>query len=155
MRGCAALLAAVMMFSPMAARALDFDKSELRIETEAGKTYQFDIELARTPEQMEQGLMFRTKLAPDAGMLFLNDSPQPLQMWMKNTLIPLDMLFIDESGKIVNIEADAQPKTLTTHPSKGPVAAALELNGGTAARLDIQPGDRVVFEAFHNTGMDD
>jgi uncharacterized membrane protein (UPF0127 family) len=88
--------------------------------------------------------MFRTVLQPDSGMLFVNREPRPMSMWMKNTLIPLDMVFFTADGRIVNIEANAAPETLQSRSSKGPVKGVLELPGGTAATLGIRPGDRVV-----------
>jgi len=116
-----------------------FSKSKLVIETAKGK-FPFDIELALTPPQMEQGLMFRRSLAADAGMLFDYGDPQPIAMWMKNTLIPLDMLFIDADGHVVHIAERAVPQSTMTISSEKPVRAVLELNGGTAARLGIEAG---------------
>jgi uncharacterized membrane protein (UPF0127 family) len=92
--------------------------------------------------------MFRQSLAPDAGMLFDFGSPSRAMMWMKNTLIPLDMLFVDAQGRIVNIHERAVPGSLATIAAAAPVRAVIELNGGTAARLQIRPGDRVIFPIF-------
>ncbi|MGQ0674930.1 MAG: DUF192 domain-containing protein [Rhodospirillales bacterium] len=119
-----------------------FEKSELVIES-AGARHRFAIEVARTPDQLQQGLMFRARMAPDAGMLFLYHPPQPVAMWMLNTLIPLDMLFIAADGRVVDIRERAVPGSTATIESAGPVRAVLELNGGTAARLGLKPGDRV------------
>ena len=129
------------------AQLAQFPKSELTIETAKGP-HKFAVEVATTPEQMEQGLMFRQSLAPDAGMIFDFKSPQPAMMWMKNTLIPLDMLFVDAQGRIVNIHERAVPGSLETIGSGAPVRAVIELNGGSAARLGIKPGDRVVYPIF-------
>ena len=115
----------------------------------AGGPHKFTVEVATTPAQMEQGLMFRRSLAPDAGMLFDYGAPSPAMMWMKNTLIPLDMLFVDAAGRIVNIHERAVPGSLATIAATAPVRAVIELNGGTAARLGIRPGDRVEFPIFH------
>jgi uncharacterized membrane protein (UPF0127 family) len=135
--------AALMCHSGWAwAQLAQFPKAELTIETSKGR-HKFAIEVATTPEQMEQGLMFRKSLAPDAGMIFDFKTPQPAMMWMKNTLIPLDMLFVDAQGRIVNIHERAVPGSLETIGSGAPVRAVIELNGGTAARLGIKPGDRV------------
>lgn len=142
----ALLAAALIGLAP--ARALEFATSELRIETAAGGSYRFTVELAVTPEQMARGLMFRTELAEDAGMLFVLDRERPMAFWMKNTLIPLDMLFIDRSGRIVRIHERAVPLSTTSIPSGQPVKAVLEINGGLSARLGIRPGDRVVHEVF-------
>ncbi len=114
----------------------------------AGGPHKFTVEVATTPAQMEQGLMFRHSLAPDAGMLFDYGTPSPAMMWMKNTLIPLDMLFVDAAGRIVNIHERAVPGSLETIAAAEPVRAVIELNGGTAARLGIRPGDRVEFPIF-------
>ncbi len=130
-----------------AAGHVAMETSELIIESAAGR-HRFQVELATTPEQHMRGLMFREALAPDAGMLFVYAGERPVGMWMKNTLIPLDMLFIDGAGRIVNIVERTAPGSLKIIPSAGPVRGVLELNGGTAARLDIMPGDRVVHPMF-------
>ena len=136
---------------PTVARAqlAQFPSAALTILTASG-SHKFTIELATTPEQMAQGLMFRRSLAPDAGMLFDYQTPSMATMWMKNTLIPLDMLFVDAGGQIVNIHERAVPGSLETIPAAAPVRAVIELNGGTAARLGIRPGDRVVYPLFGN-----
>ena len=126
-----------------------FPKSELTIISATGP-HRFKVELAETPAQMTQGLMFRTSLAPDAGMLFDYRRPTPATMWMRNTLIPLDMLFVDAQGRIVNIHERAVPQSLDVIAAAEPVRAVIELNGGTAARLGIEPGDRVVHPIFGN-----
>ncbi len=95
--------------------------------------------------------MFRQSLAPDAGMLFDFVTPSRAMMWMKNTLIPLDMLFVDGQGRIVNIHERAVPGSLDTIAAAAPVRAVIELNGGTAARLGIRPRDRVIFPIFAGT----
>ncbi|MCC6470211.1 MAG: DUF192 domain-containing protein [Alphaproteobacteria bacterium] len=140
-RAFIALAACIALAAPAAA-VVTFEKSELTIESD-GKSHHFTIEIARTPEQSQQGLMFRAKMAADAGMLFLYDPPQPVSMWMYQTILPLDMLFIGADGKVVNIRERAVPGSTDTIPSAGPVRAVLELNGGTVARLKLKPGDRV------------
>lgn len=125
-----------------------FERSGLIIETAKGQQHRFDIELAVTPEQQAQGLMFRQQMAPDAGMLFLYDRPQGIAMWMKNTLIPLDMLFVDSKGRITGIEERTVPFSTQTIESPGLASAVLELNAGTAERLGIRVGDRLVHPAF-------
>lgn len=125
-----------------------FERGSLTIETAAGETHAFTVELAHTPAQMAQGLMYRRALPRDAGMLFLYGRDIMATMWMKNTLIPLDMLFITREGRIANIAERTVPQSLRTISADRPVAAVLELNGGTAARLGIKEGDRVVHPAF-------
>ena len=134
-------------FGPVAAQLAQFPTAELTIVTGSGP-HKFKVEVATTPAQLEQGLMFRKKLAPDAGMIFDFKAPQPAMMWMKNTLIPLDMLFVDGEGRIVSLHERAVPGSLETIGSGAPVRAIIELNGGTAARLGIKPGDRVLFPIF-------
>ena len=126
-----------------------FATSELTIVSATGP-HRFTVEVAETPEQMEQGLMFRRAMAPDAGMLFEYKTPIVATMWMRNTLIPLDMLFVDTQGRIVNIHERAVPQSLDVIAAAGPVRAVIELNGGTAARLGIVPGDLVRHPFFGN-----
>jgi hypothetical protein len=125
-----------------------FPTGTLSIETADGETHDFTVEIAETPDQRAQGLMFRRQMDADAGMLFLFGRSEERAMWMKNTLIPLDMLFIDEVGKIVRIEQRTVPHSLRAIVSGGPVSAVLELNAGTASRLVIEPGDQVRHPAF-------
>ena len=132
---------------PAAAQLARFPTAELTIVT-GGGPHKFKVEVATTPEQLEQGLMFRQNLAADSGMIFDFKAPQPAMMWMKNTLIPLDMLFVDAKGQIVNIHERAVPGSLDTIAAAAPVRAVVELNGGTAARLGIRPGDKVLFSIF-------
>jgi uncharacterized membrane protein (UPF0127 family) len=113
--------------------------------------HEFFIEIAITPEQRSQGLMFRTEMAPNAGMLFLYGEPQIITMWMANTLIPLDMIFIDADGRIVSIAERTVPESRATIPSEAPAIAVLELVGGTADRLGIVPTDVVLHHFFGNT----
>lgn len=144
-----AVLFGMLMLAALPAAALEsFQKSTLTVETASGGKFRFDVELALTPAQQAQGLMFRQTMADDAGMLFIYDRVQPASFWMKNTLIPLDMLFIGADGRIVNIHDRAVPQSLDSVNSAGPVKAILELNGGMSARLGIRPGDRVVHATF-------
>jgi uncharacterized membrane protein (UPF0127 family) len=113
----------------------------LTIRSASGE-HRFAAEVAATPEQQERGLMFRRELAPDHGMIFPYGPPQTVGFWMKNTLIPLDMLFIRADGTIARI-ATATPLSLDTVGSGEPVAAVLEIRGGRAAELGIRAGDRV------------
>ncbi len=125
-----------------------FETSEIVIETQDGKRHDFRVELALTGRQRMQGLMYRPKLAPGAGMLFDYGRETPIAMWMKNTIVPLDMLLIGADGVIVNIAERTVPGSLAPIPSDGPVRAVLEVNAGTTARLGIKPGDRVSHRIF-------
>ena len=144
--GCL-LLAFACAALPAAAQLVTFEKSELTIDTASGK-HRFTVELAKTPRQMAQGLMYRRSLPADAGMLFEFRTPQIASFWMKNTLIPLDMVFIAADGRVVGIHERAVPLSEEPIVSSDPVLAVLELNGGTAARLGIVPGDRVEHAFF-------
>jgi uncharacterized membrane protein (UPF0127 family) len=131
------LLAAISLSRPAAADSL--------IIHAGASAYKFQVELATTEEARARGLMFRKSMAPNAGMLFFYPAEQPVAFWMKNTLIPLDMLFIKANGNIVHIAANAVPEDETPIPSNEPVLAVLEINGGTAAALGIKEGDRVQY----------
>lgn len=112
-------------------------------ETLAVNGSRFEVEVARTPQEQENGLMFRRKLAPNHGMLFLFSPPRDVGMWMKNTYVPLDMFFI-RGGKIVRIAENATPESLKLISSGQPVSAVLEVPGGTAQRIGVKAGDKVV-----------
>lgn len=111
----------------------------------ADKSYRFDVEVARTIEEQRQGLMFRTNLPADGGMLFVYDKPQIASFWMKNTVIPLDMIFIRVDGSIDRIAENTIPESLEPVASGGEVAAVLEVAGGTAARLGIDESATVTW----------
>jgi hypothetical protein len=141
------LLLGIVQIGDGGARAqgsVAFGHGELDIQSATGR-HHFAVELATASDQQIQGLMFRRSLAPDAGMLFLYTEDHDIQMWMKNTLIPLDMIFIRADGSVINIAERAVPQSLATIGSQGPARAVLEVNGGTAARLGIKPGDHVLF----------
>ena len=114
----------------------------------AGGRYAFQVEVARNDADRAQGLMYRRNLAPDRGMLFDFARVQPISMWMQNTYIPLDMIFIRADGTIARVAENAEPLSTRTIPSGEPVLAVLEVIGGTAARLGIKPGDRVEHPLF-------
>lgn len=126
---------------------ITFPTSELTIES-GGKQHRFNVEFADTDERRALGLMYRTTLAADAGMLFDFKVDQPVAMWMRNTRLPLDMLFIRRDGRIANIAQRTVPFSETSIYSSGPVRGVLELNGGTAERLGLKPGDRVMHPMF-------
>ncbi|MBU0795857.1 MAG: DUF192 domain-containing protein, partial [Alphaproteobacteria bacterium] len=115
-----------------------FERSALIIETVDGRQHRFTIELAVTPEQQARGLMYRERMDGDAGMLFVYDRSERISMWMKNTIIPLDMIFVDAAGRIIGIEERTIPFSTQTIESPGRALAVLELNAGTASRLNIQ-----------------
>jgi uncharacterized membrane protein (UPF0127 family) len=125
----------------------DFARTTVRIETPSGRAHRFEVYVARTDREHMQGLMYVEDLPADQGMLFPYAPPRPAAMWMKNTLIPLDMLFIRADGTVANVIADAAPQSLDSRRSDGPVAFVLELNGGTAARLGIAAGARIHLDA--------
>lgn len=125
-----------------------FATSEATIVTASGNRYPFRVELARTPDERAQGLQGRKALAADAGMLFEFETPQPVAMWMKDTYVSLDMIFIAADGRIVNIARDTTPQSLAVLESAAPVMGVLEVRAGTTARLGIRPGDRVVHKIF-------
>ena len=127
---------------------VQFETGQLSIETAAGDAHEIEIELAEAPEQLAQGLMFRREMPADHGMLFVFRPLRVVTMWMKNTYIPLDMLFIDRDGQIVRIAERTIPLSLRTISSESPVRAVLELNAGTAQRLGIRPGDHIRHPAF-------
>lgn len=138
--------------SSAGAPPVTFPQSRLVIETDEGRHLPFIVDLATTPEQRRRGLMFRQSLAADAGMLFVWDRPAFQTMWMKNTPLPLDMLFLDRNGTIVQIEANTTPLSTAFITSVEPVQAILEINAGTARLLAIEPGDRVLHPFLGNTG---
>jgi len=108
----------------------------------ASGDHRFTVDIARTPAQQEHGLMFVRSLPPNRGMIFPYDPPQQVAFWMKNTLIPLDIIFIDARGRIIRI-ADAKPLDETPLPSGEPAAAVLEIRGGRSAELGVKAGDKV------------
>lgn len=124
-----------------------FPRSALEIVTAKDK-HAFEVWIADTPERQRQGLMFVRDLPASQGMLFVNDSPRVSSFWMKNTYIPLDMLFVDARGRIVEIFANTAPLSLTPVGAQTPVRAVLELRGGESARRGIRKGDRVRHSAF-------
>jgi uncharacterized membrane protein (UPF0127 family) len=128
---------------------LTYPRSSLVIAA-GGRDLKFEVELALDDAHRSHGLMFRKKLGPYEGMLFDFYQEMPVSFWMKNTLIPLDMLFIAADGTIKHIHANAVPMTTDAIPSQYPVRAVLEINGGSAALLGIKPGDKVKHAIFGN-----
>jgi uncharacterized membrane protein (UPF0127 family) len=125
-----------------------FPSERIAIETRGARRYVFEAWRADTVETRAQGLMFVEHLAPEQAMIFVYDPPQNVSMWMRNTYIPLDMLFADPAGCIVQVAANTTPLSLETIRARQPVAYVIEVAGGTAAARGIGVGDRVVrFEA--------
>ncbi len=140
------LLAAAFIFSPLA-YATESLQSEVVIQT-AKKEIVITVEIADTPFTRARGLMYRDSLAEGHGMLFIFEAVQPVTMWMKNTYIPLDILFLDEQGRIVHIAYSTTPLSLSYISSRFPVLGALEVNAGFARKEGISVGDRVLHPAF-------
>ena len=153
------LLLTVLLLAPLAARA-QYDEpkgpqptlptEKLAIVTKDGVKHMFTVEVAATPQQQMTGEMFRTSVPEDGGMLFDWGTPRESPMWMKNTLVPLDMVFINQDGTIRAIAENTVPESLATIPSHGPVRATLELAGGVTAKLGITVGDKVEARTFGN-----
>ena len=148
-------LAFLIVLFPLAAWAQtaaqpELPKEPLVIVTKDGTHHPFDVEVAKTPEQQEIGLMFRKTVPPDGGMLFNWDQPRESTMWMRNTVSPLDMLFINADGTVRRVVTDTVPESLAMISSRGPVLATLELAAGTAQRLGIHAGDKVEQRIFGN-----
>jgi uncharacterized membrane protein (UPF0127 family) len=135
-------LAGWVLFCAMALAAIDgaalekFQTTQLRVGNQALK-----VELAITEAQRMQGLMYRDRLGPNDGMLFVFDAPEYQSMWMKNTLLPLSVAFIAPDGTILNVE-EMEPQTLNPHMSAGPALYALEMNKGWFASHGLKPGDK-------------
>jgi uncharacterized membrane protein (UPF0127 family) len=148
-RALLGILAALLLLARVEAApgSTTFDETPLAIDTPSGR-HEFRVEMAVSPEQRAQGLMFRESLAEDRGMLFDFGKPHRAAMWMRNTYVPLDMLFIAADGRIEQITADTQPLSDVVIASREPVRAVLELRGGVSAKLGIKPGDRVLHPLF-------
>lgn len=124
------------------------EKPPLTIDAGKGKPHHFSVELALTPDEQEKGLMLRKNLAADAGMLFYFKHERIIDMWMRHTLIPLDMVFISKEGIIIKITKNAVPNSLDRITSGKPVVAVLELNGGTSDKLLLVEGNKVHYPPF-------
>jgi uncharacterized protein len=154
------LLLATLLSLPLARAEADeptkaqstLPKEKLVIATKDGKRHTFQVEMAMTPQEQRVGLMFRKSVPPDGGMLFDWGTPRDVPMWMENTLVPLDMVFINADGTIRAIAENTVPESLANIPSHGPVLATLELAGGTTAKLNIVVGDKVLQRVFGNAG---
>jgi len=144
----AALAAFTLSYATYAA-AIVCDPGKIEIITGQGNQT-FSIEIADDPDEQARGLMFRPALSTDAGMLFIFDQPRQANFWMRNTMIPLDMIFIDDTGKVDSIAERTDTYSEQVSSSKGDVRAVLEINGGLSRQLGIGPGSQVIHQAFEN-----
>jgi uncharacterized protein len=128
----------------------ELPKEKLVIVGHGGPEHVFSVEMALKPDQQTTGEMFRTSVPEDGGMLFDWGFPRNSQMWMRNTLVSLDMVFINQDGTIRSIAESTTPRSLAVIDSRGPVRATLELAAGTTAKLDIRVGDTVRQRIFGN-----
>lgn len=148
----------VLSFLPLAAIAQEgkpqppLPQEELTIVERSGARYVFHVEIAATEQEQVTGLMFRHSVPADGGMLFVWEKPEISEMWMKNTLVPLDMVFIKNDGTIARIIEDTVPGSLRVLSSEVKVKATLELQGGVTAKLGITVGDKVLSPIFHEVG---
>jgi uncharacterized protein len=141
LRPAGAILAVSMLFAPVALLA-QAAHNKLTILT-AGGARVFEVDVMRSQADLEKGLMFRKSIPADYGMLFDFQREQTIMMWMKNTFIPLDMIFMDKTGQVVGIIANAAPMSEKILTVAAPTDAVLELRGGTAARIGLKLGDKV------------
>jgi uncharacterized membrane protein (UPF0127 family) len=151
------LFTVLVLLVATACQAQEIDESHLldldsfpkaTLDIRSGKeNHHFDIWIAESPQQQQQGLMFVRDLPDNRGMLFLASPPRVFSMWMKNTYIPLDMVFVSADGRIARIAPRTTPFSLEIVSSGGPVKAVVELKGGEAARRHLQVGDRVDWTA--------
>lgn len=128
----------------MAQSTVKFDREQLIVQTAAGNRITFTVEIADTNEQRQRGLMYRKEMAVDAGMIFDFGASKRVQMWMENTVLPLDMLFVDRAGTVRGVKHDAVPFSRDIIDSVGEVKYVVELNAGVAAKLGIKAGDTVL-----------
>lgn len=147
----ALFVALLLSFAPPPA-AVSADEAvsiveQLEIDTGSG-AHPFLVEVARTEPQRERGLMFRRALPADHGMLFNFETERPVQMWMRNTYLPLDMIFISRSGKVVGLAENTEPLSESIISSGAPAYAVLEVNAGVAAAIGLKIGDRVKHPFF-------
>ena len=152
-RVAASLVAFGLISSPLASPAVAEEQAaqapleRLEIVTATG-AHAFDVEVARSERERARGLMFRRSLPQDQGMLFLFDSERPIAMWMKNTYVSLDMVFVSRNGRVTSIARGAVPMSEAIIPSGGPVYAVVELTAGAADAIGLSVGDRVRHPGF-------
>jgi uncharacterized membrane protein (UPF0127 family) len=139
--------ACVLAFAGAASLRAEMRKDTLKLVTASG-THTFQIEVAETASEKARGLMFRRSLAEDAGMLFPYEPPQEATMWMRNTYIPLDMVFIRQDGIVHRVETNTEPFSEAVIASNGNVSAVLELKAGIARRIGLKAGDKALNKLF-------
>jgi len=145
------LIPAIILFLCFPAQSEELSRLEI-ISSKSQNKFIFSVEVVQSEEELATGLMFREKLADDAGMLFLFEGQNIISMWMKNTLLPLDMLFIGGDGTIMKIARETTPLSLKVISSDIPAKAVLEINGGMSDLLGIAEGDVVYHDKLLNTG---
>jgi uncharacterized membrane protein (UPF0127 family) len=141
--------AAIVLCTTSLAQAGVCAENRVDLRSDAG-VVRFAVEIADDPQERSRGLMHRTELAEGAGMLFLFDRPQRQSFWMKNTPLPLDIIFVDARGVVESIAAETTPFSEQPLPSDGPVIAVLEINGGLAERYGIGVGAELRHPAFQD-----
>ena len=142
LRGAAAFLAVLTVAAPLAACS---DEGRLVLHTDTGE-HAFSVEVVDTPETRAKGLMFVQDLADDAGMLFDFKEEREVSFWMRNTFIPLDMIFVGADGIVKTVHVNARPQDPTSIPSQVPVQFVLEIPGGRSVELGLKPGDTMEHE---------
>lgn len=147
----------LVMFIPLSLQAYDALQAAnnglentLQIVTQAGEKFEYEIDLAITEKEQSQGLMYRNEIAENYGMLFVYPRNSEQRFWMKNTLIPLDMIFIKDDGVIHRIEENTKPLDLTPIASQGRIKAVFEIRGGQSSERGIKAGDKVSHSLFSN-----
>ncbi len=143
----ASCFALFLIFAPLRLAAQESALEIIDMRSASG-LHKVSVEVMRTPEQLERGLMFRKYMPDDRGMLFDFKSEAPIMMWMKNTYIPLDMVFISKDGTITGIAENAEPLSESIIPSNGPIQAVLEINAGVSAKLGLKKGDKISASIF-------
>jgi uncharacterized membrane protein (UPF0127 family) len=136
------ILACALLLSAAAALAADLPRDVVMVETSSSQ-YRFEVEVADDPTERAEGLMFRESLADNAGMLFLYQETRPVEFWMKNTPLSLDIVFVREDGTIARIAESTTPMSQDLIPSGEPVRAVLEVKAGTMRQLGVTAGDRI------------
>lgn len=149
----AAALVAACASTPARAPALfpALQQAKVRAVTSTG-THEFSVWIAADPKSRERGLMFVREMPADRGMLFVFEFPQDVAFWMKDTFLPLDLVFIAEDGTVLNIAANAKPFSLDPIESDGEALTVLEVLGGTAKKIGLKPGDRLELPSLRTTG---